>query len=157
MEKIKLGLIPNQEESLALALLRKSELVDVELFISRESYHVLRNFQEHLEVQAFLKRVNVMQPGRYFRRWARRLRSFGFTREDAKMLALGSFGTDVNKEILGSDTLVTYDQGLINNYLMQLTAVEAHLSAMTSNLREPYYQAVLPDVMQPLQAVYILG
>jgi len=48
----------------------------------------------------FLKRVKVLYPGRYFKRWARRLRDRTFTREDAKVLALGTFGTDEAGQIL---------------------------------------------------------
>ncbi len=40
--------------------------------------------------------VEVIQVTRYTRRWARRLREHGFTREDAVILSLGTFGAELS-------------------------------------------------------------
>lgn len=47
------------------------------------------------EVRDFLDEVEVIRVGRYARRWATRLREYGFTREDAAVFSLGTFGTDL--------------------------------------------------------------
>jgi hypothetical protein len=60
-------------------------------------------------VQTFLAYVEVMQAGRYFKRWTRRLQEHGFTREDAKILGLGTFGTDEAGEILGVQAIIILD------------------------------------------------
>ena len=65
-----------------------------------------------------------MYAGRYFKRWARRLRECGFNREDAKVLGLATYGTDAAGRILGVETIVTFDRSLINNYEAQRPALE---------------------------------
>lgn len=64
----------------------------------------------------FLKRIEVLYHGCYFKRWARRLREDTFTREDAKVLALGTFGTDEAGQILGVHTIVTYDRPMLRKW-----------------------------------------
>ena len=45
-----------------------------------------------------------------FKRWTRRLKEYGFTKEDAEVLALATFGTTLNGDILGMHILATSDQ-----------------------------------------------
>ncbi len=85
----------------------------------------------------------------YFKRWARRLRDYGFTREDAAILALGTFSTGNEDGILGMDLVATFDQPMIHQWAMQHTAIQKHLIAMQENLPNPYRQALLPQVDIP--------
>ncbi|MFH1908935.1 MAG: hypothetical protein ABIL11_16400 [Chloroflexota bacterium] len=54
--------------------------------------------------------LEVAFPTRYFTRWSRRLQEFGFTPEDARVLALASFGSNQDGNILGMHWVATYDQ-----------------------------------------------
>lgn len=53
---------------------------------------VINHFRQHTSVVI----------GRYFTRWARRLKGYGFTPEDAAVLALATFGTDEERSFLGT-------------------------------------------------------
>lgn len=87
--------------------------------------------------------------GRYQRRWARRLRGFVFTREDAVMVAYGSFGTARTQNLLGVDYLVTTDFGMVTNFNMRFSEIKNRFDAMVAYLPEPYRQATLPQVLTP--------
>ena len=67
-------------------------------------------------IRFFLARTEVAQSTRYFKRWARRLRDYGFTKEDAEVLALATFGTNQNADILGMHVVATFDQPMINQW-----------------------------------------
>jgi hypothetical protein len=89
-------------------------------------------------IQLLRSRVGVAQPARYFRRWARRLRDLAFTREDAAVLALATFGTDAEAAILGMDFVATLDQHMINNWTARQAVIAERLAAMSGPLPEPY-------------------
>ena len=119
------------------------------LLISPETANILRRFDSFREVHIFLASVEVLRGSRYFKRWARRLRAFGFTGEDAELLALGTFGTDEQGAILGVDVIITLDQRLMNNYQVRLPEIQARLSDMTAQLPPPFCHASLPEVLGP--------
>ncbi len=83
------------------------------------------------------------------KRWARRLREYGFTREDALALALATYGTDSTGDILGIETLITLDQPLLNNFQTHRAELQSRLTAMTDQLPTPYCHATLPTVQHP--------
>jgi len=59
------------------------------LCITQASAHILRRRQQHAAVRFVLATTTELRPGRYCRRWARRLReTTGLTHEDAVVLAL---------------------------------------------------------------------
>jgi len=119
------------------------------LLISPETANILRRFDSFREVHIFLASVEVLRGSRYFKRWARRLRAFGFTGEDAELLALGTFGTDEQGAILGADVIITSDERLMNNYQVRLPEIQARLSDMTAQLPPPFCHASLPEVLGP--------
>ena len=47
--------------------------------------------RDPLIAASLLTPLTTLTPGRYLRRWARRLRDFGFSREDSVILAYASF------------------------------------------------------------------
>ena len=102
-------------------------------------------------IQLFRQRAEVALPTRYFKRWARRLQDYGFTPEDAGVLALATFGTDKDAALLGMRVMVTFDQPMIQRWTAARTAIQAHLAAMQQNLPMPYRQAALPQVLRPEQ------
>ena len=93
-----------------------------------------------------LRRIEVLDPTRYFKRWARRLRQRTFSREDAKILALGTFGTDQDGAILGVRSIVTLDRPMVRKWQQQGNEMAAALLEMTVNLAPPYATAMLPEV-----------
>ncbi len=89
------GLTLVEEEQRAILFVHLARRKKRRLFISVEVFNLLQVHGRRVspaETLMFFKRVEVLYPGRYFKRWARRLRETGFTREDAKVLALGTFG-----------------------------------------------------------------
>ncbi len=136
-------------ERVALETWRRLRSERARLFVSIEAVHILERFEQFLEVRVFLATVAPMESGRYLKRWARRLRGHGFTREDAHVLALATFGTDEVGGMLGVDGLITLDQPFINNFHTQERVLQTRLAAMTRQLPMPYCAAVLPAVLRP--------
>jgi hypothetical protein len=118
-----------------------------ELCISIELCHILTHIVKVPQASLILEHTIVLFPTRYHRRWARRLRELNFTREDAKILACGSFATDERKEILGVNFIVTCDQALRNKYELDLPKIERQFLAMRERLRPPYTRAALPRLL----------
>ena len=122
------------------------------MFISQEAANLIRAHSHELapgESLMFLRRVEVLYPGRYFRRWARRLRERTFTREDAKVLALGTFGTDADGRILGVHVVVTLDQAMLRKWDRDVALIAEHLREMVIDLQAPFALARLPRVQLP--------
>lgn len=137
-------------ETGALSLWRAAEEHDVALYISHASFQVLRRLPAYDEVRIFLDSVSILSPTRYHARWTRRIReTTGLTREDTAMIALASFGSDLQGRILGTHLLITYDQSMINGYLNHLPTLRRRLRAMTAQLRAPFHQATLPRLATP--------
>ncbi len=154
--RAQLGVALNSHEIASVALLDAGLQERACLYISSELFHILQKRAVYPEVRLFMANVQVMRIGRYFKRWARRLGDFGFTYEDAKILAYGSFGTDETGGLLGVEFIATLDQPFINNYLKHREAIETQLAAMTENLTPPFCRAALPIVMQPQEFVTTL-
>lgn len=90
-----------------------------------------------------------MTPTRYNKRWTRRLREYGFSAEDAKVLSLATFGSDEANTILSVNFVATFDQPLLNNWEIHQSAIQSRLNAMKSDIAAPYNQAMLPQVTRP--------
>ena len=147
----------NVQQAVSLALFYRCATQGVPVFISTTTLHILQNLDAQREVQIFLKGTRVLYSTRYVRRWARRLREHGFTREDALLLSLATFGTDEEVTILGVSALLTLDLALINNFVAHRGDLERRLQAMISQLHLPYRRATLPHVWQPLHALSVLS
>ena len=80
---------------------------------------------------------------------SRRVREAGFTREDAKVLALGTFGTDIEGAVLGVQVIATYDRPLARKWALETSKLRERLSAMTGTLEIPFRQVRLPNVLHP--------
>ena len=120
-----------------------------QLTISLETYNLVMVHGRQLapaETLMLLKRVEVLYPARYFKRWARRLRRRTFSREDAKILALGTFGTDQEGSILGVNTIVTLDRPMVRKWQQDRGEIDSALLEMTRNLDAPYASVTAPDV-----------
>ena len=146
------GLVLTEKEQQAIVLIRLARRKGQQLFLPIEAFNLLQAHRHQIapaETVMFLERVEVLYHGRYFKRWARRLREQTFTREDAKVLALGTFGTDEAGQILGVHTVVTYDGPMLRKWDQDRERIAQRLQDMTSNLQAPFARAKLPDVRLP--------
>jgi len=142
------------EEEMVLDLWRQLETEKTRLFVPVAAMNILRRFAHLVEVRTFLAAVEPLGSGRYLRRWAHRLREHGFTREDALILALATFGTDSAGTILGVDVLITLDRPFLNNFQAHQAKLQIRLLAMTRQLLMPYHRATLPLVLHPEQILH---
>jgi len=102
-----------------LEVLRAAREGDVYAVISIEVTNILRCRENQPNVRLILATLPTFRATRYFKRWARRLRDAGFTGEDAKVIALATFGVDEMGTRFGGDAIVTGDLALIRNYEQQ--------------------------------------
>lgn len=147
--RARLGRLLPQDEWTCLALLLKCQRQDVLLFVPRELRNILAHHRAQVEASLGLSFVEVMEHGRYLKRWARRLRNYGFTREDATLLSYGTFGVGRGGEVLGATGIITLDRRFIRNFEIQQQVLEKRLRAMTVQLMPPYHHAMLPMVLEP--------
>jgi hypothetical protein len=102
--------------------------------------------------------LHVLVPTKYQRRWARRLhRDFGFGREDAHLLSLATFGTDLSGETFGVDLFVTFDLKLVERFSENFSVINSRFGHMVSHLSGPYKIAELPEVVTPTEAFALLS
>ncbi len=141
-----------EEELWAVDLLQRARGQGIRLFVTGETVNILNQLEAlprySAVIAAFLGRVEEAQPTRYFKRWARRLRDY-FTREDAAVLALATFGTSKDTDVLGMHFVATFDQPMINQWSLQQNKIEERLEAMRRDLRAPYDRVTLPQVLRP--------
>jgi hypothetical protein len=136
----------------ALAFWRAAELAQpaIELFIPFTSAHILAKLSGYAEVRLLLESTQVLWPGSYARRWRRRLQeTTGLAPEDALILALGTFGTNLSGTLLGASLIVTADQRLLNGYNRHGEKLRQRLRAMTAQLHAPFSHAALPRLVTP--------
>ncbi|MBM4029124.1 MAG: hypothetical protein FJ280_27565 [Planctomycetes bacterium] len=146
------GLTLTAEEQHAVLLVHLAHQRERRLFLPIEAYHLLMAHGRQIapaETLMFLKRVDILYPARYFKRWARRVRARTFTPEDAKVLALGTFGTDERGELLGVHAVVTHDQPMVRKWEREQVWFGQRLREMARQLDAPYASAILPEVRSP--------
>jgi len=146
------GVALAEEERQSVLLVHLARGKERRLFLSLEAFNLLQAHRHQIapaETLTFLKRVEVLYPSRYFKRWARRLRGRTFTREDAKVLALGTFGTDGSGQILGVHIIVTYDRPMLTKWELERDRLSEALANVTINLQGPFAKAGLPNVQLP--------
>jgi len=120
--------------------------IDARLYITEQTEHIL---QRRLPVYAtaLLNQTQTLRKARYLRRWARRLREFVFSPEDAVIIAYGSFGVDVSSQQIGVEVVVTNDLKLATNFQTKYGEIRDRFEKMVLNLPEPYCTLKLPHVM----------
>lgn len=142
-----------EDELFALDLYRRAEAGGLQLFIAPPTDSILKRLEAlprySTIIRLFRNHAEVAFPSQYFKRWVRRLQDHGFTREDAAILALGTFSTNKDGSIIGMHFVVTLDRPMIQQWTMQYANIQNHLAAMQANLTEPYRQAPLPQVQFP--------
>ena len=100
-------------------------------------------------INLFLNQVDVAYPLKYHKRWARRLRKYTFTREDASVLSLATFGSNHDVTKLGMKCILTFDNKMINNWELHYPTIGERLETMKRDLAEPYSNVTLPRVLRP--------
>jgi len=89
----------------------------------------------------------VLSPGRYLRRWGRRLTQESFSREDALLLSYASFGFDEIEATFGAEVVLTNDLRMKTHYEQGYPRISERFVRMTRRLKMPYQMANLPEVM----------
>lgn len=144
-------------ETFTLDLLERANSQRIELFIVPPTDQVLQQIEQLLHylalIRLFREYVKIARPMCYFSRWARRLREYAFSRENAAILALATFSTDATEEIIGMSAVATYDQPMMTNWSVQQARIQTRFAAMRRDLPEPYNRAALPDVLRPEQII----
>ena len=152
LAKLDLGQELAAGDLVCLELLRAAREGQILGCVSSELVNILNRFMHLPNVRVVLSTLVVFRGTRYFRRWARRLRAEGFSREDAKVIALATFGVNEGRTRFGIDAIVTGDLRLIHNFEQHLPRLERRLRAMTAQLQPPYRFATLPKIMTPEEA-----
>jgi len=151
--KLTEGRDPTDAELLALDFFTRAHAHGAFLYVVPQTEKLLRRLENHPRynslIRFFRSHISAAQPTRYFKRWARRLREYGFTPEDAGVLALATFGKGSDPLLLGMHVVVTSDQPMIHRWTAQQDAIEKRLANMRKNLRKPYRDASLPTIGHP--------
>lgn len=146
------------EEKFASDMFKSATGTTRRLFIVSATANILLRLSsspEHtVAIRHFLDNVEVAKATPYFKRWARRLRGYNFTREDANVIALATFGTDQKGLLFGMELVVTQDQPMITNWQARHKEIQKHLDAMISQLPSPYNEARLPNIWRPEEIIF---
>lgn len=142
-----LGMPLAKDEQVAFELLNGETLKGKRIFIVAATDNVIEPLEKkYPDVRDFRDRVEIIVPTHYWRRWSRRLQRVGFTREDARILGISTFGSDAEGSFLGVQEFLTFDKPLVTLFEIANEQIEKKLEAMRRNLEPPYDDAELPDV-----------
>ena len=131
----------------SLAVMRMLIAYGQLLYITPELWHLLER-PAHLPVaRPFLPYLRKLQSGRYLKRRSRRLTEESFSREDAFILSYASFGFDEIEETVGVEMVLTNDLRMQARYARGFPRITARFTRMTRQLRAPYREAALPEVV----------
>ena len=138
-----------KEHLLALSILDLHGVQRASLYVTKETWHLIVAKHGEALAQLVLPKLRVLEKGKYFKRWARRLMEHTFTYEDAKILSSASFGVDIQAKSFGAEIVITFDRRMRDNFNLKKEAILARLRRMTSQLVHPYCTARLPEVLSP--------
>jgi hypothetical protein len=116
------------------------------LYITEQTSNILKR-RTPIFAAPILAGTRPLKKARYLRRWARRLTEFGFSSEDAIVLAYGSFGLDVESQRVGVDAIITTDNRLAEHYQRRHLEIKGRFDDMIVNLPERYARLTLPQVV----------
>jgi hypothetical protein len=147
---------PRQETS--LAMVRMLIVYGGLLYITPELWHLLERPANFPLATSFLPYLRILRPGRYLKRWSRRLAEEGFSPEDALILSYASFGLDALEKTFGVEIVLTNDLRMKDRYARGFSRIEARFVRMVSQLKAPYQQATLPETVstEELRALLML-
>jgi hypothetical protein len=144
-ETLALAVPPRQTASLAVlrALIASGSL----LYVSPELWHILERPANRPLASPVLPSLRVLTPGRYLKRWCRRLTQESFTHEDALILSYASFGFDELEETFGVEAVLTNDLRMKARYDQDFPRIRDRFLRMIRALKSPYHRATLPEVL----------
>jgi hypothetical protein len=147
---------PRQETS--LAVVRMLIAYGALLYITPELWHLLERPANSPLASLFLPYFRILRPGRYLKRWSRRLAGEGFSYEDALILSYASFGFDALEKTFGVEIVLTNDLRMKDRYARGFPRIEARFIRMIRQLKAPYQQATLPKAVsaEELRALLVL-
>lgn len=146
--RLVMGAIPTVLQAEAVNVYTRLRQRGCRLYLTTETHNVLQ-LRPPVYAARLLAQTQELRKGRYLRRWARRLRSLTFSREDAVIVAYGSFGVDLVAGARGVQYIVTGDQGMVTNFHTHNATIKDRFEQMTVNLPAPYQAAALPEVLSP--------
>ena len=117
--------------------------------ITPELQHILAMPDNRDVAQPLLQYFRVLSPGRYLKRWRRRLTEEGFSREDALIISYGSFGFDRDERTFGVEAVLTNDLNMKERYERGYPRIQERFERMTRQLKSPYRQTALPEIRGP--------
>lgn len=123
--------------------------------ITRKTANILRTRPARY-VGSLLSVTCELQKGRYLRRWARRLREVSFSREDAIILAYGSFGLSPRSNLVPVEMIVTTDLKLVANFEHRKAEIESRFERTTQHLLDPYSTLELPAVLSAAEVLKLV-
>lgn len=123
--------------------------------ITEQTAHILA-LRPPVLAGVLLQQTQTLRKARYLRRWARRLRDFGFSPEDAVIIAYGSFGLALDTGQVGVEVIITNDHHLATNYRTRYAEINERFEAMVNSLAEPYQSLKLPHIITMTEALATL-
>jgi len=145
--EVGLPLPPRQQSAYTAIQVLLAE--EIRLYVTPQLLHILQRPANISIASALLPDLHLLTAGRYLRRWARRLREEGVSREDALIVSYASFGIDEHTETFGTDVVLTTDVALKVHYETNFDRLTARFQRMTSQLKAPYRNARLPTLLTP--------
>lgn len=143
------GTPPTEEQESVLTTLAAFRSQGAEIYITLETYNILTHIIRNPPItRAIIANVEVLFPSEPFRKWLKLLTgTTTLTREDAKILAYGSFGTNISRTILGANRVLTLDKGLEAEFHRNKSGLKERLRVLTRGLPPPYDEAELPETV----------
>jgi hypothetical protein len=110
VEKGLLPLPPRQQSAYTAIQALRAE--DIRLYVTPQLLHILQRPLNLPISSVILPDLHLLTAGKYLRRWARRLREEGISREDAVIVSYASFGIDEQTNTFGATVVLTTDIAL---------------------------------------------
>ena len=144
--RVQRGRVPLPHQAQAAMVYQALRQVGLTTYVTPETVHSAQR-RDLLIAASLFTPLTTLTPGRYLRRWARRLHDFGFSREDSVILAYGSFGVDSRHQTFGAEVIMSTDQPLIRHFHEQHDSIARRFQRMTCQLVLPYCLAQLPTLI----------
>jgi len=154
--RLVVGRNPTTEQLQAISVYQVLLTTGRKVCVTPEAANSARRRDERIAT-TLLNPLVILTPGRYLRRWARRMRKHGITREDAVIVAYASFGLDPTWREVGAEVFVTRDKRLITRYREVEETLNSRFRRMVSHLQPPYRLATLPIILSPSETLALLS
>lgn len=109
--RVQRGRLPLSHQAQAAIGYQALRQAGLTVYVTPETVHSAQR-RDPLIAASLFTPLTTLTSGRYLRRWARRLRDFGFSHEDSVILGYGSFGVDSRRQTFGAEVIVSTDQPL---------------------------------------------